>query len=50
MAKDTDKAYRGYMIRSNPLNGLLWIEKGGAFIAWAHTMLEAQHTIEELTA
>ena len=50
MAKDTGKAYRGYLIRSNPISGLLWIEKGGAFIAWAHTMLEAENTIRELTA
>jgi hypothetical protein len=25
-------AYRGYLIRTNPLNGMMWVEKDGILI------------------
>jgi hypothetical protein len=29
---EPQKAYRGYLIRTNTLNNSMWIEKGGALI------------------
>lgn len=30
------QAYRGYLIRKNALNGLMWIEKDGYLIGYVH--------------
>ncbi len=40
--------YRGYVIRQNYLNAMIWIEKEGAHIAWAPSIDEAKKTIDQL--
>ena len=41
-------SYRSYMIRHNALNGLWWIEKGGAFITNATDRTDAMRIIDAL--
>ena len=46
------EAYRGYLIRENPLNGARWIEKDGHLIGHVHKDLSARAVrtlIDELT-
>jgi hypothetical protein len=43
-----DIAYRGYLIRHNPMNSEWWIEKGGAFISYAADEADARTTINLL--
>jgi len=42
-----DFTHRGYLIRHNPLNGLWWIEKNGAFISYATDRTDAMCIIDE---
>lgn len=41
-------AYRGYLIRFNPLNGATWIEKDKALIGHAKDEADARRIIDEL--
>lgn len=41
------EAYRGFLIQSN-IVGSIWIEKGGAFIAWAESIEDAKRQINDL--
>lgn len=43
-----DVAYRGYLIRSNPLTGQMWIEKDTFLIAHATSLEDARATIARL--
>lgn len=49
-APQGDRAYRGYLIRFNPLNGLCWIEKDGTRISYAKDVADAQSIIDSLVA
>lgn len=40
--------YRGYLIRTNRLNGAVWIEKGGACIAMVKSVEDAKREIDGL--
>jgi len=42
-----DKAYKGYLIRSNS-QGDIWIEKGTYFIGWATSIEDAKAKIDML--
>lgn len=43
-----DRAYRGYLIRQNALNGCIWIEKDGAHIAYAASAQDAEDQVRAL--
>lgn len=47
-AIDGDKAYRGYLIRTHPFSGQIWIEKDGFRISGAPSVDEARKIIEGL--
>lgn len=49
-SENTDSAYRGYLIRRNPLNGMLWIEKDGQKIAYVTSEQNARETIDLLVS
>lgn len=42
------QAHRGYLICSNPFNGLIWIERDGYRISYAASVEAAKVTIAEL--
>jgi hypothetical protein len=42
-------AYRGYLIRCNPLSGLCFIAKDGAHICYARDEAHARQIIDSLT-
>ena len=42
--------YRGYLVRHNPLNGLIWIEKDGQLISYVADVTSARRLIDILTA
>ena len=44
----TSFAFRGYLIRRNPLNGSMWIEKDGAHIGSCLHWQDGQRIIKEL--
>ncbi len=41
-------AYRRYLIRSNPLNGLMWIEKDSVHIAFVTSVEQGKQVIDML--
>lgn len=43
-----NKAYRGYLIRHNPMNSEWWVEKGGAFICYGVDEADCVRTIDML--
>ena len=47
-AIDGDKAYRGYLIRTHPFSGQVWIEKDGFRISGAPSVDEARKIIDGL--
>lgn len=42
--------YKTYWIKTNPLNGYIWIEKDGVSIGSAVSIVAAQKIIDDLTA
>ena len=40
-------AFRGYLIRRNPITESYWIQADGAFIGWAKDAQDAKRIIEE---
>ena len=46
---ESDKAYKGYLIKKNPFDGMFYISKGGYHISTAKTEQEAKKIIDELT-
>lgn len=45
---DGDKAYKGYLIRTHPFSGQIWIEKDGFRISGAPSVDEARKIIDGL--
>lgn len=45
---DGDKAYKGYLIRTHPFSGLVWIEKDGFRISGAQSVDDARKIIDGL--
>ncbi len=41
-----DIAYRGYLIRYNPLNGDRWVEQGGYLIGHCHDSADGRNLID----
>lgn len=44
-----DVVYRGYLIRCNPFNGSMWIERNGHKISYVFSSEHAKKTIDQLT-
>ena len=42
--------YRGYLIRRNPQNGLIWVEKDGMAICYPFSFDDARQQIDSLLA
>jgi hypothetical protein len=47
-ATNDTTAYRGYLIRTHPITGLIWIEKDGFKIGYAPSIEAAKQTIDLL--
>ena len=47
-ATNDAQAYHGFLIRSNFLNGLIWIEKESAFLGYATSVDDARRIIDDV--
>mgnify|MGYP001610156655 CR=1 FL=1 len=47
MGKNNDIAYKGYLIRTNPLNGAVWIEKGGHAVGYVPNVEYGKKMIDD---
>lgn len=42
------QAYRGHLIRQNPLTGAWWVEKGGFLLQWVNDEAHGRRVIDAL--
>jgi len=47
--QDDDVAYKGYLIKTNPIRGNVWVEKGGHTISNPKSVEDAKRQIDDLT-